>query len=93
MSRGPGIHRRRIAELLAATRDRALGIDEITDHAFALAGAPPTRAQRLSATRAAHGLLRRVRDTTRYFEHGMKDVYQHCKEKHLHRYLAEFDFR
>jgi len=20
-------------------------------------------------------------------------VYQHCKEKHLHRYLAEFDFR
>jgi hypothetical protein len=24
---------------------------------------------------------------------GMKDVYQHCSEKHLHRYLAEFDFR
>ena len=23
----------------------------------------------------------------------MKGVYQHCKEKHLHRYLAEFDFR
>jgi hypothetical protein len=20
-------------------------------------------------------------------------LYQHCKEKHLHRYLAEFDFR
>jgi hypothetical protein len=20
-------------------------------------------------------------------------TYQHCKEKHLHRYLAEFDFR
>lgn len=20
-------------------------------------------------------------------------MYQHCKEKHLHRYLAEFDFR
>jgi hypothetical protein len=27
------------------------------------------------------------------FKRGMKDVYQHCKEKHLHRYLAEFDFR
>jgi hypothetical protein len=27
------------------------------------------------------------------FNPGMKDVYQHCKEKHLHRYLAEFDFR
>jgi hypothetical protein len=23
----------------------------------------------------------------------MKGVCQHCKEKHLHRYLAEFDFR
>jgi transposase-like protein len=27
------------------------------------------------------------------FIRGMKGVYQHCKEKHLHRYLAEFDFR
>ena len=23
----------------------------------------------------------------------MRGVYQHCSEKHLHRYLAEFDFR
>jgi hypothetical protein len=23
----------------------------------------------------------------------MKGTYQHCAEKHLHRYLAEFDFR
>jgi hypothetical protein len=23
----------------------------------------------------------------------MKGVYQHCSEKHLHRYLAEFDLR
>jgi transposase-like protein len=27
------------------------------------------------------------------FKKGMKAVYQHCKERHLHRYLAEFDFR
>jgi hypothetical protein len=26
------------------------------------------------------------------FKQGMKSVYQHCSEKHLHRYLAEFDF-
>jgi ISXO2-like transposase domain len=26
------------------------------------------------------------------FKRGMKGVYQHCSEKHLHRYLAEFDF-
>ena len=27
------------------------------------------------------------------FKRGMKGVYQHCSEKHLHRYVAEFDFR
>jgi ISXO2-like transposase domain len=27
------------------------------------------------------------------FKRGMNGVYQHCSERHLHRYLAEFDFR
>jgi transposase-like protein len=27
------------------------------------------------------------------FKRGMRGVYQHCDEKHLHRYLAEFDHR
>jgi len=27
------------------------------------------------------------------FKRGMKGVYQHCGRQHLHRYLAEFDFR
>lgn len=27
------------------------------------------------------------------FKRGMKDVYQHCQKKHLHRYVAEFEFR
>ena len=27
------------------------------------------------------------------FKRGMKGIYQHCAEKHLHRYVAEFDFR
>jgi transposase-like protein len=27
------------------------------------------------------------------FKRGMRGVYQHCAEKHLHRYLAEFDLR
>lgn len=27
------------------------------------------------------------------FKRGMEGVYQHCGEKHLHRYLAEYDFR
>jgi transposase-like protein len=27
------------------------------------------------------------------FKRGMRGVYQHCGERHLHRYLAEYDFR
>jgi hypothetical protein len=27
------------------------------------------------------------------FKRGMKGVYQHCEHNHLHRYVAEFDFR
>lgn len=27
------------------------------------------------------------------FKRGMKGIYQHCSEKHLHRYLAEFEYR
>lgn len=27
------------------------------------------------------------------FKRGMRGIYQHCAEHHLHRYLAEFDFR
>jgi transposase-like protein len=27
------------------------------------------------------------------FKRGFKGIYQHCHEKHLHRYLAEFEFR
>ncbi|MGX1353002.1 hypothetical protein AB7M49_006611 [Bradyrhizobium elkanii] len=63
MSKGAGIIETRIANLFAATRDRALGIDDIVDNAYGLKGAKPTRAQRLSATRAAHRVLKRVRDT------------------------------
>ena len=27
------------------------------------------------------------------FKRGMRGVYQHCGKRHLHRYMAEFDFR
>lgn len=27
------------------------------------------------------------------FKRGMKGIYHHCGEQHLHRYLAEFEFR
>ena len=34
-----------------------------------------------------------VEGTFSIFKRGMRGVYQHCARKHLHRYLAEFDFR
>lgn len=39
---------------------------------------------------AGHNL---VRHGAEEYGRGMKGVYQHCAEKHLHRYVAEFDFR
>jgi hypothetical protein len=60
MSKGPGAVDARIADLFAATRDRALTVAEIADNAYELNGQPPTRAQRLSATRAAHRVIRRM---------------------------------
>jgi hypothetical protein len=62
MSKGPGIIERRIADLFAATRDSALSIEQIAAYAYELPyRGVPTRTQRLSATRATHRLLRRVR--------------------------------
>jgi hypothetical protein len=62
MSKGPGAVEARIAELLATTRDRALTVDDLADNAYGLSGRKATREQRLSATRAAHRVLRRVKE-------------------------------
>jgi hypothetical protein len=62
MSKGLGTVERRVYELFASTRNRALSVEEIAGYAFLLKrGHHPTRAQRLSATRAAHRLLKRIR--------------------------------
>jgi transposase-like protein len=45
-----------------------------------------TEGERLISTNTVEGYYS-------IFKRGMKGVYQHCSEKHLHRYLAEFDFR
>jgi hypothetical protein len=62
MSRGPGSIETRVGDLFAANRDRALAIDEVARHAFSLGDQTPSRAQRLSATRAAHRVIRRTRE-------------------------------
>ena len=61
MSKGSGKIERRIGELFAATKGRALSIGELAAYAFELTdGIAPNRKQRLSATRAAHRLMRRA---------------------------------
>jgi transposase-like protein len=49
-----------------------------------------------------HGIREYVRDDAHtntiegffsIFKRGFKGIYQHCGEQHLHRYLAEYDFR
>jgi hypothetical protein len=61
MSRGSGRIERRIGELFAGSKDRAVSIGDLAAHAFELKdGAVPDRKQRLSAIRAAHRLLRRA---------------------------------
>ena len=62
---------------------------------------------RLSASFAGHGVVRHgageygrgeihtntIEGSFSIFKRGMKGVYQHCGKQHLHRYLAEFEFR
>ena len=66
---------------------------EFAKPAKAFPGARHSQPQgrRMASRRRAHQHRRRT--TSRIFKRGMKGVYQHCSEKHLHRYLAEFDFR
>lgn len=58
--------------------------------------------QYASHERVTHSIREYVRDDVHtntiegyfsIFKRGMKGIYQHCGERHLHRYLGEFDFR
>jgi len=62
--------------------------DHFADHGvvYHSAGEYVSRKDRTVHTNCAEGFFS-------IFKRGMKGVYQHCKKRHLHRYLAEFDFR
>jgi hypothetical protein len=78
MSKDSGKVERQIGALIMATEDRALSITDLARHAFGLdPDATPSRKQRLSATRAAHRLLRRAAPAT------------DAVETTLHRVIAE----
>jgi transposase-like protein len=61
---------------------------EFADHAFTRHGAGEyvNMEDRTIHTNTIEGFFS-------IFKRGMKGVYQHCGKQHLHRYLAEFDFR
>jgi hypothetical protein len=76
ISKGPGTVEKRIVELFAATRDRALSIADIADHGFELAERPASREQWLSATRAAHRLIRRMKETRQRHKRLIDDAHR-----------------
>jgi hypothetical protein len=51
----------------------------------------PTIGRRFASHEAVH--VNSAEGYFSIFKRGMVGVYQHCGEQHLHRYLAEFDFR
>lgn len=57
-----GVIEQRIADLLAAPRDRALSLDDIVNHAFQLQGETPTPVQRRVAAQTTLRVLKRYRD-------------------------------
>ncbi len=70
-----------------------------TDESRLYTDVRPTFAKAETVVHSAHEYVRgdvhtnTVEGFYSIFKRGMKGVYQHCSEKHLHRYLAEFDFR
>jgi transposase-like protein len=76
-------------------RDTALHTDE--SRLYTVAGQDYTSHQTVNhgAKQYARGdvTTNSVEGFFSIFKRGMKGVYQHCGEQHLHRYLAEFDFR
>ena len=78
--------------------------DLMTDQANAYRGIGRRFASHESVNHSIDEWARKLADGTKartntvegffsIFKRGMRGIYQHCDERHLHRYLAEFDFR
>jgi hypothetical protein len=82
LSRGSGRIERRIGELFAATKDRALSVTELAARAFDLRpGVLPDRKQRLSATLVMHRLLQCAAAATEAVETALDGVIaENCRE-------------
>jgi transposase-like protein len=79
-------------------REATLMTDEATRYAYmgsAFAGRLSVNHSAGEYVSASNPLLHTntVESFFAVFKRGMRGIYQHCSKKHLHRYLAEFDFR
>ena len=91
------VHALSIAPIILANMDREarLFTDEATAYsAFTLRFADHQRVNHRSGEYGRGEIhTNTIEGYFRIFKRGMRGVYQWCGEKHLHRYLAEFDFR
>ncbi len=84
-----------VAENVA--KESRLHTDE--SHLYAKSGVPGMVAAHETVTHSKDEYVRgdvysnSVEGYFSVFKRGMRGIYQHCGEKHLHRYLAEYDFR
>jgi transposase-like protein len=93
----PGLEREEVANIVRANVDREARLITDESHLYRRVGR-----EYADHRRVFHGINQYVKDgfSTNaiegyfsIFKRGMRGVYQFCSEKHLHRYLAEFDFR
>lgn len=91
------IVRENLSNESVAITDESRIYDKLGGHAAAHLTVNHAHGEYVSQTRDASTLepihTNTVEGYFSIFKRGMRGVYQHCSEKHLHRYLAEFDFR
>lgn len=91
------VSKRTIAKILHKNADTASSL--MTDEAGVYPAAGAHYAAHHTVNHSAYEYARGSASTNTVegffsiFKRGFKGIYQHCSEKHLHRYLAEFDFR
>jgi len=99
--RGGAVHKMKVLSLIDRNTGRARSV-VMTDEATYYRRVGATLAAHSRVNHGKHEYVAkfdpRIHTNTvegffSIFKRGMKGVYQHCEKKHLHRYLAEFDFR
>jgi hypothetical protein len=91
------VHALEIGPICLANMDREARLFTDEQHAYSALSLQFAGHRRVSHGRGEYGRgeihTNTIEGYFSIFKRGMRGVYQWCGEKHLHRYLAEFDFR